>query len=463
MGRERRRASDALVVDHEKRFVEYVSAAVARKLLKEGYAAIERKSPFTLRLPPGQRTVPALTSWTPRKEMHVQQNIYAHPHIPNAINWMKFFEEERDIWLQNISDVQISLDIEIGPGQTYPKVIPLLPDPICITNEIGFDMLKKSSNFKKMMNKRKNGKPLLIPLTEEQVAAYWRAKAKRMGSFEIDPRTGLVARDENGEPIPNVHAAQEAADGEYRRLTTRQTVDEVNAGNLYGFSPPKSAQELIAMDMANRGIVQGQHGLASAFTHALTPEQAQHMFQQRQGYMPPGAVANLGGRPLMMDEIVHPQILNLCNQVGAHVPPGQGMSEADLSLALERLAPALNIESFQHIESHGWYRGIKTWARRQIADRFPNEEGPADLSMQGQAQLGMAERGRPVAEIPRTPQVLQFPQGMGPQGPAAVGVRGEVQYQGPIGFANAPGAAGMDLTGMNKGLILGPDGKPLET
>ena len=322
-------------------------------------------------------------------------------------NWLQHFETEKEIWVQNCSDMQISLDIEIAPGQSEGKLLPPAPDPICLTEKFTFKQLKESAKFKQMLSRRKEGRPILIIVTEAQVEKYYDAKARGMGAFLPDGST-------------DIGAALEKAQQTQRELTTMPTSD--NEGPNAPFTPPKSAMELMAMETNRRGLVNEGGRLVSV------RKQAGEVGADDDG--------------LYVEEVVKPRVLHLCNQASPHGNAGQQLTEDQLWAAIEPMQLGLKMEDLQHLESHGTYRRIKTWARQQIAQRFSGDPDPVDLSLQGHAQVASAARTAGAPMAPPTPE--------------------GVEYQGPSGFVNAPTAAAQVGTPQQQDSpILGPDGSPL--
>jgi len=320
-------------------------------------------------------------------------------------NWLTHFATEKEIWVQNCSDMQISLDIEIAPGQSDGKLLPPTPDPVCLTEKFTFKQLKESAKFKQMLSRRKEGRSILIILTEEQVEKYFEAKARMMGAFHPD-----------GEA--DIGAALEKAQQTVRELTTMPTSDEdgINAP----FSPPKSAMELMHMETSKRGLVNEGGRLVSTRRQAGAP--------------------GTGDDGMYMEEVVKPRVLHLCNQASPHGNQGQQITEDQLWASLEPMTMSLKADDFQHIQSHGYFRRIKTWARQQLA-RLAEGEAPMGMSLTGHAQVAAAERA---------------PIGVAAQGQPQRGAP-EVEYQGPGGFVNGPTPA----MHPPEQQLLGPDGAPL--
>jgi len=409
----RRKPNDALVLDSDRQFVEYVTSAMARRLLKERKARVVSKEPFTLMLPLKQREVPR-PEWSATKgkrkmsDRHNPQPSKLYAQRGGVANILQHFSEIKEIWVQNQTDMQISLDIDTGNGTSEGFLIPPARDPVCLTERYGFDALASSANLRRMLSKRIKGRPLMILMEEEEVEKYYEAKALQMG-----------ARNPDGSA--DIGAALEKASKTFRELTTMATADDTDDMNA-PFTPPKSAMELMNMELANRGLSNEGGRLVSA--------------RQQAG------AQGTGSDGLYMEDIVKPKILNLCQGASLQVPDGQRLTEEQLWSALEPMMPSMTVEDFQHVESHGTYRRIKTWARQQISRLLANEPA-VDMAMVGHQQVGQADSAQ---------LGVLAPQGLGPQGPSTA------EYQGPTGFVNAsiPGAA----PNVNDAQVLGPDGRP---
>jgi hypothetical protein len=425
---------------------------MARKLLKAKQANFHRKSPFVIMLAPGTREIPEpIWDATRKTKMENQENntdgteqqsnwtltpASAQTGAAKRLSakrlgysWNDYFtnKTDGDVWVQNLTDMQISLDIEIAPGQTQGKLIPPSPDPLNLTEEFSFEALKKSANFRRTLAKRKDKRPLLILLDSNQIEAYYSAKARQIGAVYSDGS-------------PDLDAAMDYAEQTRRRLTTREVDgEEVNASNLHGFAPPKSAQELIALDMANRGMY-AQDGTMQS--------------QRNQAGMPANMMDRQAGG-MLMEEVVNPKVLHLCQQVSPQIPAQQRMPAEQLFAALQAMQATLKLEDYQHIEASGTYRSVKNWARRKVSEMASGDEGlPDNLSLEGQGMVGQAQQQGAIQNI------VPMQPGQGPQGPASLGQQG-MQYQGPAGFANAPFSEAHGGAESMTGAVLGPDGSPL--
>lgn len=430
---------DAVVLDAERRFIAYVSAPIARRLLKKSGATVLRKDPFTLKLPPGSDALPGWcaveTEMEPTKSNDNIKPIDAVDAAEKRLNarrlgWShdEYFRGKSDgpVYVQNISDKQISLDIEIGPGQTQGRLIAPSPHPIDLAEEFSFETLKKSPNFRRALGKRRENRPELLLLDAQQYEAYYKALARVKNAI-----------DHLGEPDVD-HARAIAAD-EIRQLTTIEVDgDVVSPNQAHNFKPPKTAQELIVLDLAGRGVYANGNGFES----------------QR---MQAGAPINHRNGQIAMTEAVNPKILHLCQQVSPLIPANQQMPFEQFERAILSMQGVMTNDDWQHVESFGVWRKIKTLARQKIAELASRDEGLPDPAptFAGQRQVAQAQRQGALSVMP-------VPQGFGPQGPASLAQQQPgMQYAGPGGFANAPFREAYGAAESAASAILGPDGNPM--
>lgn len=337
-------------------------------------------------------------------------NPNGHPHlnpVPNQLpvqqgpmNWFKFFQEERELWVQNISATQLSMQFEISPGHIAGVLVPIGADPICMTNEVPFDAIKKSLDFRKFLNRI----PAVMKLlTTEQADQYFAEKAQALGAYVQDPETGRM--------VPNVQAAREYAERERRNLTTRPAGDDTVIapnGQVY-FSPPKSALELQGMNQEQHMGINPQAAAAAGLNHvpagysgpqgfANAPQfiqQAQAQAQAggpsygQQGTMPgygmqgqgggfnPQAAgfSNVGQGAVMMENLINPRVLNLCQQVSMQLAANLRMPAEQFFRELKAISAALSLEDLQYIEAHGTYKTVKKWARDLQSTRVASGQG----------------------------------------------------------------------------------------
>lgn len=241
-------------------------------------------------------------------------------------NFTEYFREERDVYVQNISNAQLSLEFNMGEGRVEGFTIPSIRDPINLTQHIPFSAIKNSMDFRKLLSRRP---PVLNLLTQEEYEAYYAKRAKARG---------MVMQD--GEP--DVDAAIDAAE-EKRRRTSDKTMRE----KVITDEKPVPIHEIIEKGTGPGG--------------------AAH-FGERQRVAPSELVSE--------DEVISPRVLHLCNQVKAELEENQRMPASDLLEALQEI-PNLKIDDYEHVRAHGYYKTVKKWAKLEMA-RLVQEQEEAD-------------------------------------------------------------------------------------
>lgn len=404
----------ALIIDHLGQFVADVQPAVARRIVRSQQGQpTQVNGTYAVRLSGG--TVPA-GLWRAGDETMNPNPQHPNPQhvsplsgrgaILSNASWKDRFRDTDEVWVQNLSDLFISMDIEIGNGATQHVKIPRGRDPYRLTDEVTTPLLKNSNNFSKTLAKRSRGERVLVVLTTEEAEAFYASKAKAQG---------LVTA--NG--TPDVAAAYDHARDRYRQATTVPTSEQGPGGfDVNGsFAPPKSAMELVSLEMSNRGYV-GADPMA------------------RNGS------ANVGRAAIQMHEVVHPRVLHICQQLLPTLAPSEVL-RADIVIEELDALGVLNEDSLQHIVSHGRYKSVKRWANQRLAALSAGSE---------------VDDETPGATAGPRPSPVAPPQGAAPMGsqtygnfitPPQAGVNA-VTYQGPAGFANAPRAmSGAGLGGQS--------------
>lgn len=339
-----------------------------------------------------------------------------------SYNWNEFFANRLDgeVWLQNITDTQVSLAIENPPGDPIYVRVPPMPDPFPLTNYVSFDAIKKSANLRQMVSKRRasaNGlpaQPILLLLDSEQVDLFYTAKARSLQ---------LIREDGS----PDIDAAMAEAQRERDDLNSMAPAEDEmpSAKNGYRFAPPKSAQELLSMDLASRGL-------------AVSPDGT--VVQQNR-------VASVG---LAETEVINPKVLHLCQQVKSDIDVMQRMPEAQFLRNVQQLDAVLKIDDWQYIESKGYWPKVRKYARKRISELAQQAGDEVDIRE-------MTTRGRiTTARSEAHAMVMPF-DAEAEAAPAMAPLPRATQYQGPTGFANAPFAQMSDKAAV----VLGPNGEPL--
>lgn len=228
----------------------------------------------------------------------------------------QLFSEEQPLYVKTLVPGQVSFEISVGPGMTEPVLVPHSGDPVCLTDVAPFDALKRCMDLRKLAKPRKTRSGGLKPpairiMTEDEVRGHYEAKAVRLGYT-----------DDEGNPD-----VERAAAPIYTEAAVTQPATRVDL-------PPKESE---------RAAEEG------------------------------GGDANLGDKPVMINEVVHPRVLGLCNDLTADAPENQRPSADSVLTELDSLG-ALNVETLNHLLSFGYYKTVKTWAQQQLLAQVAAEE-----------------------------------------------------------------------------------------
>jgi hypothetical protein len=98
--------------------------------------------------------------------------------IPTVTNFTEYFREERDVYVQNKSNTQVSLQFETSPGRIDSVLIPRDKKPLNLTQMVPFKAIKESVDLRKMVNRTP---PVLALLTEAEFLAYYEKLAEQVG------------------------------------------------------------------------------------------------------------------------------------------------------------------------------------------------------------------------------------------------------------------------------------------
>jgi len=281
------REKEVLVLDAERRFLEYTHPALARKLLKEGKASVYSKEPFAIQI---NRSISSPD--------RIQRNEQIMAQIKN---FTEFFKEERDIYVQNISNCQVSVSFDVG-GHQESFLFPNSKDPVNLTRFIPFAAVKSSMDLRRMMNR---SPPALVLLEENEYRMYFDKQAQMHGLSSVD-------------------AAIDRA--EERRMAVQN------------HQPLPDAPDPIKL---HEVVQDGQHMGEKKIVRPI--EQVQE------------------------DEEINPRVLNLCLQVHPQVPDQQKMSAVQLLQEIDSIN-GLNLLDWEYIQSHGYYKSVKNYARKKIAE-----------------------------------------------------------------------------------------------
>lgn len=152
------------VVGPNKEFVSYTHPARARSLLSRGKAFILTTNPFTIQM---KGRIMNGDNSERKDAMQNQKRSY--------VSFTELFREEKDLWVQNISKTQISLQFMTSPGVYVGRCLPRTRKPINLSQFVSFDAIKNSNDLKTILNRRP---AKLQILTEEEAMNVFKELAK---------------------------------------------------------------------------------------------------------------------------------------------------------------------------------------------------------------------------------------------------------------------------------------------
>lgn len=267
----------------------------------------------------------------------------------STVNFTEFFKEEQDIWVRNIGNRQVSLEFLTSGGNSIGRCIPQVPDPINLTQDVPWEAIKNSHDFRRMLRRQP---PLLVLMTSSEVEEWFSEKARKRELFTADPTTG--------ERVPDTARALEMAEERVQKLTRHAQDHGIKlrsphphaSVNNPGFAPPASAQAADARDQGTAGPSRGD-------------------------------TANLGDRPVQLRERVHPRVLNITNALKPATdgsPPS--MEPADALDELEAMAAQLTSQDARYLQHNVPSIPVQRWAAL-LADERDKEQAPADTVLAG--------------------------------------------------------------------------------
>lgn len=212
-------------------------------------------------------------------------------------NWTEFFRKERDIYVQNVANAQVSLEFEISPGNAVGFLFPQTRNPINLTQHIPFQAIAGSVNFRRMLNRRP---PVLQLLTEDEFNTYYQRRA-------VDWQ------------LPSMEDAMDRA-------------------------------EMQRLGLQNRTAV------------VARPEEQPNLAKQE---------------VVTTDEVIHPRVLHLCNQVGPEVKDSDKLPAPDMIDELEKVEADLKTDDLEYLRSKGYWKGVRKWAEKGLS-RLANANVEAD-------------------------------------------------------------------------------------
>lgn len=290
---------DVIVLDASRQFLEYAHPAIARKLLKDGKASVYSREPFAIQM---HKSVENPDRHRRSREIMAQ-----------VTNFTEFFREERDIYVQNVSNCQVSVIFDVG-GHTESFLFPNSKDPVNLTRFIPFAAIKGSMDLRRMLNR---APPALQLLNEQEYRMYFENQAQKQG----------------------LKGADQAID---RAEVKRQAIQN--------HMPLPDAPDPIKL----HNVVQdGQH------------------LGEKKIVQPTEQVSE--------EEEINPKVLNLCLQMHPSIPDQQKMSAAQVLQEID-LINGLSLIDWEYVQSHGYYKTVKNFARRKISELASEPEIVVDMA-----------------------------------------------------------------------------------
>lgn len=137
-----------VVIDQNNKYISHTHPARVRKLLKQGRAEVFSIEPFSVRLKGERGKI-----------------------MKPVTNFTKYFSgEERDVYVMNVSNTQVSMQFETSPNHFDFVLIPRTRRPFNLTQHIPFGAIKQSTDLRRLVNRRP---PALQLLTAEEFEAYY--------------------------------------------------------------------------------------------------------------------------------------------------------------------------------------------------------------------------------------------------------------------------------------------------
>jgi hypothetical protein len=93
-------------------------------------------------------------------------------------NFTEYFKQERDVYVQNVSTMQVSMQFPVGNGQVESLLLPANVDPLNLTQMLPYEVIKRSMDLRKLVNRRP---AVLVLLSEEEYMSYYQEKAEEEG------------------------------------------------------------------------------------------------------------------------------------------------------------------------------------------------------------------------------------------------------------------------------------------
>lgn len=218
------RVADVVALDMNKQFLSYVHPAFARKLIKEQLASVYSRDPFVIQV----KNKDSLLA--------KRDNI----NMSQIINFTEYFRAERDVYIQNISNCQVSVNFEVGPGHSESYLFTNSKDPVNLTRAIPYAAIKNSMDFRKMLNRVP---PALKLMDDTEFNGYYKKQAVSNGLDSVEEAMNKAeakrASAQNHTPLSDAIAAEKEQDEKDEGVNTKKAAlmiaeaDEINSRVLH--------------------------------------------------------------------------------------------------------------------------------------------------------------------------------------------------------------------------------------
>lgn len=347
-----------LVVDHAGFAVGDLRPAEARQLVKSGVAVFDDGK---LKLATGVQDPHVSSGATGESVMSTLRSSLSTLRNNNTDLAALFAAGEKPIWLRNKSPIQWSLSIDVPNGDPIPFRLYNTHDPVCITDEIPWDVLKQSVEFKRFSSKLINGKPVVEFLTEAEAEAHYQSVAA-------------------AHKLANARAAYDKA--LERRKNARKLPESVDKftreeDGSYKFSPPKTMQDIMDLQDGkapkNLGAAVAVQGAVQVAQTADGPVAASGGLvrriegvrsQEEMGNRIPSQTA----APVALSS-VSPRVMNLCAQASPQTPQDLRLPGEAFIREIVSMGDTLTVEELRYIQDHAVYGSVVSWAKRKQEER----------------------------------------------------------------------------------------------
>jgi len=364
--------------------------------------------------PDGQLTIdkaakiPGIIAWAAGESdtmatIHESLSTMRSGHMTAA----KLFEgEEKPIWVQNQTNILWSLGIENGSSDPIPFRVPPNADPMLATDEVPFEILKKSGEFKKLLAKMKNGAPAVKILSSEEVEAYYVAKARATGAKDsmdayMQARAALAAvislPSDNKGP-----SGFKDENGNYRFPTPEsiKTLEDIEAGRARLPEARAAKPGPDPVRPLDGGTVSAPAVSPASGGRPAVPSQ-EHIQKLIATVGQPNQVVAQIDAPLPVDETglpevpmvvgVRPRIPVLCSQISPALTIDKQLGGDAFVREIVQM-PNLTRQELQFIADNGRFVSIISWAKNKLKAFEPEEDPYAGL-------IEQLEQGAPAETV----------------------------------------------------------------